>query len=91
MNATMTEMKQTAKEHMVRDMRASEKWICQCDACREIRALMGMDKLLGVWPLVRALQDAGGQLRDLPDGPEKKLIQQRYLALFDRLAEQMEK
>jgi hypothetical protein len=89
MSVTMKEMKQTATEHMWRDMKTAGKWVCMCEPCREIRALMGMDKLLGVWPLVRQLQDAGGQLDDLPDGPEKQLARQQYLTLFDRLAEQM--
>jgi hypothetical protein len=89
MSAPMSEMKQTATDHMCRDMKQAGSWTCGCEACREIRALMGMEKLLSVWPLVRAVQDAEEQLESLPDGANKQPLREQYLKLYDRLAQEM--
>jgi hypothetical protein len=89
MNDTMADFKQTAQEHMWRDTRAGRKWLCTCEACREMRALTGMDKLMGIWPLVRALQQTEDQLENLPDGPEKQAVQAQHDKLYDQLAAEM--
>ncbi len=54
-----------------------------------MRALTGMDKLLGVWPLVRQIQDVEQRLEETPAGPEKLALQQQYATLHDQLAEMM--
>ena len=89
MSGSMRELHDIASAHMWRDMQAARKWICTCDACREIRALVGMDKLLGVWPLVRAVQDVEDQLKETPDGPEKQALRQQQDKLYDLLAAEM--
>jgi hypothetical protein len=88
---TMSEFKTTANDHLRRDMEAGGKWVCACEACHEIRSLMGMDKMLAMRPLVRQLQAAKEQLETLPDGPEKRIALEQYLALHDRLASEMVK
>ena len=84
---SMAQFKNTANEHMRRDMEAKGKWVCQCEACREIRSLVGMDKVLGVRPLVRDLENMEAQLATLPEGQEKKNLLARYHQIFDQLAE----
>jgi hypothetical protein len=83
----MTEFKTTATEHMRRDLEAGSKWVCECDACGQIRSLIGVEKMLGVRPLVREIETLGNQLDELPAGPERQLVLERYLGLHDRLAE----
>lgn len=89
MSGSMREFKEIATAHVWRDMQTARKWICMCDACCEIRALTGMEKLLGIWPLVRALQDIEAQLDGMPDGPEKKALQEQHDKLYDQLAADM--
>jgi hypothetical protein len=89
MNDSMRELKETATAHMSRDMKAKRKWLCTCEACREIRALMGMDKLLGVWPLVRTLERMEEQLEKLPEGEEKQALRAQCEAAYDQLAREM--
>ena len=91
MAGQMSEFKATANAHMRRDMQAGGKWLCQCKACHEIRSLVGMDKMLAVRHLVREVGDLEGQLSALPDGPEKQRLLERYLKLYDLLAEEMSK
>jgi hypothetical protein len=89
MSGSMREFKDTATAHMSRDMRAGGKWRCECDACREIRALMGMDKLLDVWPLVRALEQLHDEIEVMPDGDEKDARRAESDKLYDKLAAEM--
>ena len=91
MAGQMSEFKATANAHMRRDIQAGGKWVCQCTACHEIRSLVGMDKMLGVWHLVRELRDIEGQLGGQPDGPEKQRLLESYFNLYDRLADEMAK
>ena len=44
----MDQFKATANAHMRRDMEAGWKWVCQCEACKQIRSLIGMEKTLEV-------------------------------------------
>jgi len=85
----MRELHATASAHMWRDMQAAHQWICTCDACCEIRALMGMDKMLTVWPLVRALQDVEAHLKEVPDGPEREALRRQQDKLYEMLATEM--
>jgi len=87
----MSQIKATANAHMRRDIEAGGKWVCECEACHGIRSLMGMEKMLDVRPLVRDIQQAMEQLQGLPDGPERRILQQRYLTLNDQLADVMAK
>jgi hypothetical protein len=89
MNKSMREFKDTAMAHMSREMKAGSRWRCACEACGEIRALLGMDKLLGVWPLVRALEQLLDEMDHMPDGPEKDACRTRSDVLYDQLAAEM--
>jgi hypothetical protein len=91
MATEMGKMKATANDHMRRDIEAGRKWICECEPCREMRSLVGMDKLLDVRPLVREIGDIEDQLNGLPDGPEMRTLLEKYLALHDKLADAMAK
>src|SRR5215510_9633834 len=83
----MSQMKATAQEHLRRDTKTGGKWICTCEACREIRSLMGVDKMLDVRPLVREIQNLSERLDAVPDGPERQKLLEQYLDLHDKLAE----
>jgi hypothetical protein len=87
MSNAMTEIKATATAHMRRDLEVGTKWTCQCDACANIRSLVGMEKVLEVRPLIRAIEQMGAQLVDLPPGPERQSLLEQYLGLHDKLAE----
>jgi hypothetical protein len=91
MPTAMSQMKATANAHMKRDMEVGRKWICACESCREMRSLVGVNKLLDVRPLLRELEQIEEQLRDLPDGPEMSELLEQYLELHDRLADVMAK
>jgi hypothetical protein len=83
----MTEFKATASAHMRRDLEAGSKWACECEACAHFRSLVGVEKVLDVRPLVRDIDHLGSRLDELPAGPERQLVLERYLGLHDRLAE----
>jgi hypothetical protein len=85
----MRDLKDTATAHMTRDMRAGGKWRCDCEACREIRALMGMDKLLGIWPLIRALEQLHSEIEEMRESPEKQARRGEWEKLYDELAAEM--
>jgi hypothetical protein len=82
----MNAIKVTATEHMRRDVDAVAKWICQCEACGQIRSLVGMEKVLVVRPLVRAIEELGARLDGLPPGPDRQRLLEEYLGLHDKLA-----
>jgi uncharacterized protein YbaP (TraB family) len=87
----MEQFKATANAHIRRDMEAGWKWVCQCEACKEIRSLVGMEKTLDVRQRVRELEEIEAQLDVLEDGPMKQNLRQRYLKLYDQLANEMAK
>jgi hypothetical protein len=87
MSNAMAELRATANAHMRRDLEAGPKWVCECEACVQIRSLVGMDKVLDVRPLVREIEQLSTQLDGLPPGPERQFVLERYLGLHDRLAE----
>jgi hypothetical protein len=91
MSNAMNQFKETAQVHMRRDIETAGKWICTCEACHAIRSLLGMEKMLGVRPLVRQMEETEDLLKDLPDGPEKRRLLGHYLQLHDRLAEELAK
>lgn len=91
MATEMTQIKTTANTHIRRDLALTRKWICECSPCREMRSLVGMNKVLDVHPLVREIGQIEEQLRDLPEGPEMRDLVEQYLALHDQLAEVMAK
>lgn len=82
----MSEMKATANAHMRRDMETVRKWVCKCEDCHQIRSLIGIEKTLSVWPLVRKIEHLEEQLQGLPDGPEMRALLDQYLKLNDELA-----
>ena len=75
-----------ARTHLDRDTATGGPWVCGCEACRHVRALVGMEKMFNIWPLVRELRGAEEQLDQLPDGPEKQRLSDRYMRLHDQLA-----
>jgi hypothetical protein len=83
------QFKDVAREHMERDTANGGPWICGCEACRHVRSLVGMEKMLNIWPLGRELRGAEEQLKQLADGPEKQRLADRYLKLHDQLAAQV--
>ena len=87
MNNAMTEIKETATAHMRRDLEAGAKWACQCEACVNLRSLVGVEKMLDVRPLVRAIEQTGAELEELQPGPERQRLLEHYLGLHDKLAE----
>jgi hypothetical protein len=87
----MSEFKVTANAHMRRDMEAGKKWACECEACHQIRSLIGMEKTLEVRPLVRAIEEIEERLHRSPDNAEKRALLERYLKLYDELADVMAK
>jgi hypothetical protein len=94
MSEAMNQFKATAQAHMRRDLEVGTQWICECEACRGIRSLVGMEKMLDVRPLIREIQETEDRLKQLPDGSpgrEKQRLQEHYLKLYDRLAEEMAK
>jgi hypothetical protein len=91
MTPETNEIRITANAHMRRDLEQGGKWRCQCEACREVRSLTGLDKMFQVWPLVREIQTIGERLEVLPEGTERKLLLERSLKLYDQLADEMVK
>jgi len=90
MSSEMSRFKSTANAHMRRDL-AAGKWACTCEACREMRALTGMEKMLEVWPLVREIEDLEADLNRLADSERRNAAMERYLTLYDQLADAMAK
>ena len=85
----MKETKATASAHMRRDLEAGGKWTCACDACASFRALVGVEKVLNVRPLVRAIEQTEADLDGRPPGPERQRLLEEYLGLYDQLAQRM--
>jgi hypothetical protein len=82
----MKEIKATASEHLKRDLEDGGKWVCTCDACVHMRSLIGVQKMLDVRPLVRALEQTGAELEGLAPGPDRDRVLKQYLELHDKLA-----
>jgi hypothetical protein len=91
MATNMSQIKATATAHMRREMEGGGEWVCGCEACHSFRSLIGVEKVLAVRPLVRAIQEAEQRLEGLPDGPERQSLLEQYLALHDDLADFMAK
>jgi hypothetical protein len=91
MTLAMNQIKVAANTHMRRDIALVRKWICECESCREMRSLVGMEKMFDVRPLVREILQIEEQLRDLSDGPEMHTLLEQYVAAYDKLAEAMAK
>jgi hypothetical protein len=87
----MGQFKATANAHMRCDLEAGGKWVCQCEACKEIRSLVGMEKTLEVRHLVREVTEIESRLDGLADGPGKQTLMDRLLRFYDRLADEMAK
>jgi len=87
----MGQFKATANAHMQRDLKAGPKWVCTCEACPAVRSLVGMDKSLGVGPLVRQIRDLEERLDQAPDARARQSLLDRYFRLYDQLAEEMGK
>jgi hypothetical protein len=83
----MKDIKATATAHMRRDLEDGATWACTCEACAHVRSLVGVEKMLDVRPLVRAIEQKSAQLHDLPPGPERQRLSEECLRLHDRLAE----
>jgi hypothetical protein len=70
-------------------MEAGRKWVCECQDCHEIRALIGVEKTLDVRPLVRRILRLEEQLEGMPDGPDMQAVLDEYLKAYDELAQVM--
>jgi hypothetical protein len=84
---TGSQIRATANDHMRRDLETGSKWVCTCDACREIRSLTSLDKMLDVWPLVRDIQQIEGRLDGLADASQRQNLLEQYFRLYDKLAQ----
>jgi hypothetical protein len=51
-----------------------------------MRSLIGVQKMLDVRPLVRALEQTGAELEGLAPGPDRDRVLKQYLELHDKLA-----
>jgi hypothetical protein len=91
MATVMSQIKATASAHLTRDILLGRKWTCECEACHELRSLVGMKKILEVRPLVRKIRQIEDQSQRVPDGPEMQVLVQRYEALCDQLADVVSK
>jgi hypothetical protein len=89
MPSAMTEAKETAAAHMQRDSQDGGRWGCSCEACRHIRSLIGVDKMLDVRPIVRAIEKVANKLDGAADGPDRRELLYEYHALYDYLADVM--
>jgi hypothetical protein len=87
----MSQFKATANEHMREQLKSVGRWTCQCEACKEIRALVGMDKTFEVRNLVREITELETRLEAVPESAEKQTLSARFLNLYDKLAEEMAK
>ena len=63
----------------------------ECEACHQMRSLVGMDKMLEIWPLVKQVREAQDQVEQIPDGAEKQGVVELYHNLTDQLANKMAK
>jgi hypothetical protein len=82
----MTEFKATATQHMRCDLDAVGKWVCACEACVQVRSLVGVEKVLGVRPLIREIERMSAELDGLAPGPDRQRLFEQYLGLHDQLA-----
>jgi hypothetical protein len=82
----MTEFKATASAHMRRDLEAGTDWTCECEACVQIRSLVGVQKMLDVRPLIRSIGQRRTQIDGLAPGPDREQLVKEYLGLQDQLA-----
>ena len=62
---------------------------CECEACHHMRSLVGMDKMLEIWPLVNQVRETQDQIEQTPDGAEKQGVVELYHNLTDQLANKM--
>lgn len=85
----MKEIKATATDHMRRDLEAVGKWVCACVACVQVRSLVGVEKVLGVRPLIREIERMSAELEGFPPGPDRQRLLEQYLGLHDKLAAAM--
>jgi hypothetical protein len=91
MSNEMSQRKATAEAHMQRDLDSGGKWVCDCEVCRGIRSLAGVQKMLAVRPLLRELLNTGERLEHVPEGQEKQGLVELYHNLHDKLANEMAK
>jgi hypothetical protein len=52
--------------------------------------LIGVDKMLDIWPLIRAIEQNNQRCECLADGPEKQRLITHCLDLYDKLAAAMQ-
>ena len=86
MRTAMTQMKETAADHMSHVLAAGPRWGSGCEACVGTRALVGPKKALRVRPLVRAIGALEARLAAQPIGPGRLAVAEQYLGLYDELA-----
>ena len=87
----MKEIKATASEHLNRDLEAVGQWVCPCEACSHMRSLGGVQKMISVRPLVRAIEQTAAELEGMPPGPDRERVLKHHLELHDQLAAVMVK
>ena len=82
----LVRMKATVREHVQRDLQSAGLWSCKCDDCKQIRSLIGVEKVLEVRPMIREIERIEKRLASLPEGAERRTLTEKYLALHDQLA-----
>jgi hypothetical protein len=80
----ISDVEATANSHMRRDIEQSGKWLCECNACRHILSLIGVDKTLDIWPLIRAIAQNNQRCECVADGPEKHVLSPSALIFTTR-------
>lgn len=86
MKTEMGDLKNLATAHMNCDLAVGQKWGCVCNACTQIRSLMGLEKMLRIRPLVRAIGELESRLDGLSIGSHRQALSEEYLGLYARLA-----
>src|SRR5262245_15127762 len=86
MPSEMSKFREIVEAHMLRDEQENGKWTCDCEACVHMRSLTGIRKALDVRPLVREIRQTEERFEQLPDGPERKRLEEHFFNLHDRLA-----
>jgi hypothetical protein len=89
MNHEPTSFKEIAHAHLSRDLEQSKEWTCTCEACHNMRSLVGMEKMLELWPLVNRVREVQDQVEKAPEGQEKQGVVELYHNLSDKLANKM--
>jgi len=91
MATEMSQIRATANAHLRSDVEGGQEWTCACEACREVRSLVGIEKVFQVRPLVRDIREVEEQMGNAKNRFEMQGLMNQYLTLYDQLADVMAK